>query len=85
MAKKETKGATADKGDKVKGGAIVTVADLAEEFDMDPKTIRAKIRSLGFTAPEVEKTEGFGPRAKYEWSEDSEELKKIKAALSKAE
>lgn len=60
---------------------IVTVADLAEEFGVEARVVRAFIRSLGFKAPAVEGTEGkFGPRAKYEWDADSKELAQIRKA-----
>ena len=59
---------------------IITIKDLAEQYELEPRQLRAFIRSLGIRAPEI-KQEGFGPRAKYEWAEDSKELKQIVTAL----
>lgn len=58
---------------------IITVNELAEELGTDPRKLRQFIRKLGFRAPKTD-IEGFGPRAKYQWPENSPELKKIKAA-----
>lgn len=62
---------------------IVTVKDLAEEFDLDPGVIRRVLRSAGLKAPQIPNNEGkFGPRAKYEWSEGSKELKQVRQILT---
>lgn len=75
---KKAKAASAD--------GVVTVADLAEEFGVEPRVVRAFIRGLGFKAPAVENTEGkFGPRAKYEWDADSKELAQIRKAWKEKE
>jgi hypothetical protein len=66
--------------EKVKTKGKVTVSDLAEEFEMKPQKIRALIREAGFKAPPTD-IEGFGPKAKYEWDEGSDELKAIKKAI----
>jgi len=57
----------------------ITVKELAEEFGVEAKDVRAFIRSLGFKAPATNQ-EGFGPKAKYEWEEESKELEKIRKA-----
>lgn len=58
----------------------VTVNDLATEFKMAPRKVRIIIRSLGINAPAITQ-DGFGPRAKYEWTSDSTELATIKKSL----
>lgn len=58
----------------------VTVKDLASGYNMAAREIRVIIRSLGINAPALQ-TEGFGPRAKYEWTSNSPELLKIRKAL----
>lgn len=58
---------------------VITINDLAGEFQTDPRKLRQFIRKLGFRAPKTG-IEGFGPRAKYEWPSDSQELKKIREA-----
>ena len=42
----------------------VTIADLAEEYGLEGKDIRALARKIGLKATPLEKTEGFGPKAK---------------------
>lgn len=86
MAKKDKKttsaGTAAGAATAGVGGKTVTVKDLAEEFKMDAKELRAVIRGAGFKAPSVDRPAGtFGPKAKYEWPADSEDLKKIRAAV----
>ena len=61
----------------------VTVAMLAEEFDLRPTKLRALIREAGFKAPATG-VKGFGPKAKYEWASDSPELAKIRKAVKAA-
>lgn len=62
---------------------VVTVKDLAEEFDLAPAVIRRALRAAGLKAPQVPDNEGkFGPRAKYEWAEGSKELKQVRQILS---
>lgn len=69
--------------------AKITIQDLATEYGIEAKVIRALLRKNGFTAPAVEAQEGFGPKSKYEWDEDSADLDKIdeilNAHLNKAE
>lgn len=78
--KKTTSAAAA--GTPAATGKTVTVKDLAEEFKMDAKELRAVIRGAGFKAPSVDRPAGtFGPKARYEWPADSEDLKKIRAAI----
>lgn len=62
---------------------IITVKNLAEEFDLTPRVIRRVLREAGLRAPQIPDNEGkFGPRAKYEWEEGSEELKKVRKILA---
>lgn len=61
--------------------SVVTIANLQEEFGVEAKVIRAKVRSLGLKAPETKLT-GFGPKAKYEWLEGSEELEMVRESLA---
>jgi len=74
MAKKNKSKSTGDK---------VTIAQLAEEYDVRPQKLRALIREAGFKAPATN-IEGFGPKAKYEWDDGSDELKKIRKAIEAA-
>ena len=82
MAKEETK---VKKGAHVKAKdstGKVTVADLAKEFDKDPKIIRTAIRAAGLRAPELPREEGtFGPKAKYEWEPGSKDLDQVYDAV----
>ncbi|MFA5542866.1 MAG: hypothetical protein WDA47_03770 [Bacilli bacterium] len=66
-----------------KADKVVTVKDLAEEFEMEPREIRVILRSNGMKAPEVER-EGFGPKSKYEWPEGSKELTEVRKVLEEA-
>lgn len=62
---------------------VVTVKDLAEEFDLTPSEIRKILRAAGLRAPQIPNNEGkFGPRAKYEWQEGSEELEQVRKILA---
>jgi len=62
---------------------VVTVKDLAEEFDLAPAVIRRTLRAAGLRAPKTSDNEGkFGPRAKYEWPEGSEELEQVREILT---
>ena len=62
---------------------IITVRELAEEFDLDSAVIRRVLRAVGLRAPQIPVNEGkFGPRAKYEWLEGSEELKQVRQILA---
>jgi len=73
----------AKKVKEVKEVRIITVKDLAEEFDLAPAVIRRVLRSAGLRAPQIPENEGkFGPRAKYEWQEGSEDLKKVRQILA---
>ena len=68
---------------KEKKVKVVTVKDLAEEFGLTPQVIRRVLRSAGLRAPQIPDNEGkFGPRAKYEWKEGSDELKKVRKILT---
>ena len=62
---------------------IITVENLAEEFDLTSRVIRRVLRAAGLRAPQIPDNEGkFGPRAKYEWEEGSEELEKVRKILA---
>ena len=60
----------------------ITVKDLAEEFGMEARVIRQILRSAGHRAPAIEGQTGFGPKAKYQWPEGSEEIKAIRKILT---
>lgn len=73
----------AKKVNEIKEVKVVTVKDLAEEFDLTPSVIRRTLRAAGLSAPQLPDNEGkFGPRAKYEWQEGSEELEKVREILA---
>ena len=62
--------------------SMVTVKDLAVEFQMKPKEIRLILREEGFKAPAVDRPKGtFGPKLRYEWPLDSEDLVRIRTVL----
>ena len=66
---------------KVKtAAAMVRVPDLEKEFGLQGRTIRQVLRKAGLKAPETG-IEGFGPSARYEWTEGSEELKQVRSIL----
>lgn len=58
----------------------IRITDLEKEFGLQGRTIRQVLRKAGLKAPETG-IEGFGPRARYEWTEDSEELEKVRSIL----
>ena len=60
--------------------ATVRVADLEEEFGLRGRVIRQVLRKAGLKAPETG-SEGFGPKARYEWTEGSKELKQVRSIL----
>ena len=60
--------------------ATVRVPDLEKEFGLPGRTIRQALREAGVRAPETG-IEGFGPRARYEWTEGSEELQQVRSIL----
>lgn len=63
----------------------VLISDLEEEFGLSGVQIRQIIRKQGFTAPKLDVKPGtFGPKAKYQWVEGSEELAAIRIALADA-
>ena len=65
---------------KEKTATIVGITDLEKEFGLQGRTIRQVLRKAGLKAPETG-IEGFGPRARYEWKEGSEELKQVRSIL----
>lgn len=64
----------------VKTAMVVGIPDLEKEFGLQGRTIRQVLRRAGLKAPETG-IEGFGPRARYEWTEGSEELKQVRSIL----
>ena len=67
--------------DKMKiTAATVGVSDLEKEFGLQGRTIRQVLRRAGLKAPETE-IEGFGPRARYEWTEGSKDLQQVRSIL----
>ena len=73
----------AKKAKEIKEVRVVTVKDLAEEFGLTSSAIRRALRAAGLSAPQLPDNEGkFGPRAKYEWQEGSEELEKVREILA---
>ena len=65
---------------KMKMATVVGITDLEKEFGLQGRTIRQVLRRAGLKAPETG-IEGFGPRARYEWKEGSEELKQVRSIL----
>jgi len=59
---------------------VVGITDLEGEFGIQGRTIRQVLRRAGLKAPETG-VEGFGPRARYEWTEGSKELKQVRSIL----
>lgn len=73
----------AKKAKEIKEAKVVMVKDLSEEFDLTATVVRRVLRSAGLRAPQIPDNEGkFGPRAKYEWQEGSEELEKVREILA---
>jgi len=60
--------------------AVVGITDLEGEFGLPGRTIRQVLRKAGLRAPETG-IEGFGPRARYKWTEGSEEFEKVRSIL----
>ena len=63
-----------------KEAAVVTIADLAAEYELEGKEVRAVARKIGLKATPCEQ-DGFGPKAKYQWDADSEELADLRKAI----
>lgn len=63
-----------------KEAAVVTIADLADEYELEGKDIRAVARKIGLKATPCEQ-EGFGPKSKYQWNAESEELADLRKAI----
>jgi len=61
---------------------MVGIEDLATEYNLESKTIRIILRKGGFAAPKIADATGFGPKTKYEWPSDSDELEKIDTLLT---
>ena len=58
----------------------VQITDLEREFGLQGRDIRRLLRKAGLKAPETG-IEGFGPRARYQWTEGSKELKQVRSIL----
>lgn len=65
---------------KTKTETVVQITNLEKEFGLQSKTIRQVLRKAGLKAPETG-VEGFGPRARYEWTEGSKELQQVRSIL----
>lgn len=59
---------------------VVTIADLAAEYEIEGKEVRAVARKIGLKATPCEQ-DGFGPKSKYQWGADSEELADLRKAI----
>lgn len=59
---------------------VVTIADLAAEYEIEGKEVRAVARKIGLKATPCEQ-DGFGPKSKYQWDADSEELADLRKAI----
>ena len=59
---------------------VVTIADLAAEYELVGKEVRAVARKIGLKATPCEQ-EGFGPKSKYQWDAGSEELADLRKAI----
>ena len=59
---------------------VVTIADLAAEYELEGKEVRAVARKIGLKATPCEQ-DGFGPKSKYQWDADSEELADLRKAI----
>ena len=68
------------KAKKEETAAVVTIADLAAEYEIEGKEVRAVARKIGLKATPCEQ-EGFGPKSKYQWDADSEELADLRKAI----
>lgn len=68
------------KMNKAKTETVVQITNLEREFGLQSKTIRQVLRKAGLKAPETG-VEGFGPRARYEWTEGSKELQQVRSIL----
>ena len=65
---------------ETKTETVVQVSDLEKEFGLQGRVIRRVLRKAGLKASKTG-IEGFGPRARYEWTEGSEELKQVRSIL----
>ena len=59
---------------------VVTIADLAAEYEIEGKEVRAVARKIGLKATPCEQ-DGFGPKSKYQWHPNSEELADLRKAI----
>ena len=59
---------------------VVTIADLAAEYELEGKEVRAVARKIGLKATPCEQ-DGFGPKSKYQWHPNSEELSDLRKAI----
>ena len=58
----------------------ITIADLAAEYELEGKEIRAVARKIGLKSTPCNVV-GFGPKSKYRWADDSEELADLRKAI----
>lgn len=65
---------------RIKTATVVGIPDLEKEFGLEGRVIRQVLRKAGMKAPKTG-IEGFGPRARYEWTEGSKELKQVRSIL----
>ena len=59
---------------------VITIADLAAEYEIEGKEVRDLARKIGLKATPCEQV-GFGPKSKYQWDADSEELADLRKAI----
>ena len=59
---------------------VVTIADLAAEYEIEGKEVRAVARKIGLKSTPCNVV-GFGPKSKYRWADDSEELSDLRKAI----
>lgn len=65
----------------IKNAAPVTIAQLAEQFGIEGRVLRMKLRKAGFSAPAIPDSEGFGPKKKYEFTPGTEDYAKVIAII----
>lgn len=65
---------------KEKAAKVVRIPDLEKEFGLEGRAIRQVLRKSGLKAPETG-IKGFGPKARYEWTEGSKELQEVRSIL----
>jgi hypothetical protein len=76
VKEKASKKAPNETAPVTKKEGVITISDLAAQFGLEGRKLRAFLRANGYSAPKLD-SQGFGPKAKYEWQEGSEEHKKV--------